>query len=137
MVYCACIRSVLEYCGPLFVNLAKYPSDLIDNIQDRCHRIICGSASGCQCSLFVPLNYRRTILGWNLFQKILSNEEHSIHGLLYPRLPHTNNFRFPISSNCLLQHSFVYCMSKLFNSKVCLMVILFFSFAFTLSCVTV
>lgn len=115
-IYCSCIRSIMEYCAPMFVGVNVSNSRLIEQIQDRCHRIICGSCN-CNCSLFVPLEYRRLILGWKLFQKLTSCSDHPLHLISLPRLHNSRNFRLPLCTNSMLKNSFIVVMSKLENSK--------------------
>lgn len=114
-IYCACIRSVIEYCCPLFVSLRSHQSKLLEKVQDRCHRTLCGS-SNCTCHLFVPLNYRRILLGWKLFETLVNDINHPLHCLSLPRLPVSGKFRIPKSSNSLLHDSFIVVMSRLSNN---------------------
>ena len=41
-VYFSIVRSILEYCSPLFVGLDKSSSDKLERVQRRFHRILCG-----------------------------------------------------------------------------------------------
>ena len=50
-IYQGLIRSVLEYCSPVFVGLGANNSQKLENIQSRAHRIICGPS--CDCNKFV------------------------------------------------------------------------------------
>lgn len=114
LIYQNCIRSVLEYGAPLFVNLSTGLSNDIERIQRRAHIIICGSRE-CTCNNFIPLDYRRIVIGFKLFQSIMADKQHPLHHLLLPTLPTTGQFRLPLSSSSH-GRSFMTCMSKMFNS---------------------
>lgn len=113
-IYEACIRSILEYGSPLFVNLQSNQSSLLDKVQSRSHKIICGLS--CKCSSMVPLSYRRTMCGYKLFKRVTSDPYHSLHHIILPILPNSGKFRLPTVSNSIQQHSFVITMSKLSNT---------------------
>ena len=114
-IYYACVRSILEYCSPLFCNLKQYESNSLDVVQNRCHRIICGSSS-CLCSFFVPLTYRRTLNSFKLFDALVNDSSHPLHHLMPSRLPFSNKFRIPLCSNLIIKRSFIVQMSQLSNS---------------------
>lgn len=114
-IYCACIRGILEYCAPLFVNLNASQSNTLERVQKRCHRIICGSSS-CSCTHFVPLDYRRIVLGWKLFMQLITDVNHPLHHLLPPKLTFSNKYVIPIGANSIVKRSFLMVMVKLFNS---------------------
>ena len=68
LVYNNLIRSVLEYNAPVFVGVNQTESAMLERIQRRCHRIICGN--DCKGSQFSPLSARRSISSQKLFMKI-------------------------------------------------------------------
>jgi len=55
-VYEALVRSILEYCSPLFIGLNGKNSDLLEKVQRRAHKIICNS--NCNCN-FQSISDRR------------------------------------------------------------------------------
>ena len=79
-VYEGLIRSIIEYCSPLFVSLNCKNSKKLNKIHNRAHKIVCGSAN---CNLFSPLHDRRIAAAVKLFNRIANDPEH----LLYPLLP--------------------------------------------------
>jgi hypothetical protein len=113
-IYYACIRSILEYCAPLFCNFKQYQSKRFDSVQKRCHKIICGS-SECLCSRFVPLTYRRTITSFKLFRALVNDSSHPLHHLAPSRLPYTGMFRIPVCTNNIIKKSFIVEMCHLAN----------------------
>ena len=116
-IYNACIRGLLDYCAPVFTQLSVSQSDAIERIQRRCHRIICDvSDSECRCTFFVPLSYRRSVLGFKLFLDLVNNENHPLHHLSPPRLKYSGKFCVPYCATALRSKSFIVHMLKLANS---------------------
>ena len=113
-VYYGCIRSILEYCAPLFVDLFTFQSDSLEKVQNRCHRLLCGS--DCSCSYFVPLKYRRIILAFKLFLDIAKDTSHPLFRHIPSLLPRTQNYRIPMCSSSFGSKSFFISMCKLANS---------------------
>lgn len=105
IIFNSCIRSVLEYAAPLFVNLQIKQQDLIERIQQRAHKIICGD-SDCDCANFIPLNYRRLMLGMRFFKSLVYDESHPLHYLTY---------RTPMVKNKQRATSFIVTMTQLAN----------------------
>lgn len=114
-VYYSCVRSVLEYCSPIFVNLSSHQTLMIEKVQKRCHRVIC-SDNYCSCSSFVPLQYRRNIQGFKLFQSIVSDIDHPLHHLVPLTLPYSRKFRLPLCLSAARRNSFFISMARLMNS---------------------
>ena len=81
-VYQAAIRSLFDYCCPVFVCLPKKLSNRIRRLEKRAHKIIAGEDYQCNCVLD-GLVTRRHNMSLKLFNEIRNNEEH----LLYNRLP--------------------------------------------------
>lgn len=114
-VYQCAIRGVLEYAAALFVNLQQKESDQLDRVQDRAHKIICGSSS-CDCAYFIPLHYRRLIIGLKLFNKLVADISHPLHHLR-PKLNHySNSYRMPRISGSIRHKAFLTTMIRLANS---------------------
>lgn len=114
-IYQSCVRSVLEYGAPLFPGLNVGLSYEIDKIQNRAHRIICETWH-CDCHNFVPLTYRRKIIGYRLFLEIMSDSTHPMHSLLLPRLQFSGQFQLPKLTSTAFEQSFFINMSKMYNS---------------------
>ena len=120
--YCTTIRSVLEYCAPLFHHaLPAYLSEDIERIQKRVLSIILPDMSYQDCldRLGLPtLKERRNELCKRLFDSIANNSGHKLHNLLPPRneqsycLRHQRTYNLPRSRTDRFRQSFVYAMSK-------------------------
>nr|XP_058969393.1 uncharacterized protein LOC131795796 [Pocillopora verrucosa] len=120
--YCTTIRSVLEYCAPLFHHaLPAYLSEDIERIQKRVLSIILPDMSYQDCldRLGLPtLKERRNDLCKRLFDSIANNSGHKLHNLLPPRneqsycLRHQRTYSLPRSRTDRFRQSFVYAMSK-------------------------
>lgn len=116
-IYENCIRSILEYCAPLLVGTSAANCSAIERIQDRAHKIICGvSASECTCSHFVPLSYRRMIIGFKLFISFIQHRDHPLYHLTPRRLVFSNNFCIPVCKSALRGNSYIVNMIRLHNS---------------------
>ena len=115
-VYLAIIRSMFDYCCPVFVSLPDKLRKRIRRVEVRAHRIIFGDRLNCECN-FDGLQRRREKLSLNLLDKILSNQEHLLHG----RLPRSLSFgrrlaNFPCRTNKRL-HSFFPFTTLLHNKR--------------------
>ena len=114
LVYFALLRSVLEYCAPLFVSLASVDSNRIDRIQRRFHRLLCGE--GCNCLILPSLSDRRDVISFNFFRKLLKSN-HVLHYLLPPISP-TGRFILPLRRTVRRSKSFILHMSSVYNATV-------------------
>ena len=115
VIFQSCIRSILEYCSPLFTDLNVGLCKELEKIQNRGHFIICESWH-CDCSNFVPLSYRRLIIAYKLFLTIMKNENHVLHHFLFTKMKHSGQFRLPSLRSTSFEQSFFVTMSKLNNS---------------------
>jgi len=114
LVYKQITRSNLEYNSPLFVGILKSDSMLLDRIQNRCHRVICGGA--CPSGCLVPLKLRREHQSITLFKNIFDTT-HPLHYLAPKTLKHTRKISVPFSRTLLRQNSFVpFCINLLNDS---------------------
>ena len=105
-IYQGLIRSVLEYCSPVFVGLGANNSQKLENIQSRAHRIICGPS--CDCNKFVSLAKRRIAAATKLFVESASSTDSPIHCILPSRSSHNSNrFVQPPSFSARRFNSFV------------------------------
>ena len=78
-VYHALIRSLMEYCAPLFVSLSARNTNLFRKMQRRAHRIICDQE--CLCEILQDLSNRRQSAAIKLLRKIAICDEHPLHFL--------------------------------------------------------
>ena len=113
-IYNGCIRSILEYCAPIFVNLNAGLSSSIERVQSRCHRVICGPH--CECEKFIPLDYRRMILGFKQFLCAVNDENHLLHHLVPPVMTRSQKYKLPLSQTVACSKTFMTSMAKLSNS---------------------
>lgn len=117
-VYNNCIRSVLEYGAPLFVNLMVRERVLLEKVQSRAHHIICGSSSVCECSSFIPLDYRRCMIGMKLFKRLVNDPLHPLHHLRPELNRNSQTFRVPIINTTIRERSFTVTMIRLANNGI-------------------
>lgn len=80
LVFFALIRSVLEYCGPLFIGLTLSDSRRLDHIQRRFHYLLCGA--GCSSDCLPSLSDRRTAQALKAFSAMFTDDH-----VLHERLP--------------------------------------------------
>ena len=89
LFYCTCIRPILEYASPVFHNgLTKYLSNDLKMVQKRAMRITFPWTSytdALPLAGLQQLDVRRDELTKKLFQEIIADESHTLHGLLPPR----------------------------------------------------
>ena len=88
-VYIALIRSLFDYCSPVFVNLPAKLSKQIQRVEKRAHRLMHGEDTvGCACA-FDGFVERRKVLSLKLFTDILKDTQHLLHERLPQPLPHS------------------------------------------------
>ena len=75
IVYKHMILSIIEYNSPLFIGATKKYSDLLERVQRRCHKIICGT--DCDKTCLVPLKERREKQAMKVFETASSNKTQS------------------------------------------------------------
>ena len=115
-VYEALVRSILEYCSPLFIGLNGKNSDLLEKVQRRAHKIICNF--NCNCN-FQSISDRRLHCATNLFLNASKDDSH----ILYNILPNQSKIRLgrftqPPSASARRINSFVPFATILVNSKL-------------------
>ena len=79
-VYSLFIRSLLEYCAPLFVAINEKNNRVLNSVQHRCHNLICGFGHTCHC--LEDLRARRERSAMTLFKKSASNPDNTLHRLI-------------------------------------------------------
>ena len=112
-VYYGIIRSLLEYCAPLFVGISITDSKRLDKIQRRFHRLLCGST--CLENCLQPLDERRAELSLRLLRAAM-DEDHILHRDL-PARSISGRFILPLRRTERRGKSFFLCASKLFDAS--------------------
>ena len=82
LFYHSAIRSIIEYASPAYHGCR---GKLLDQIQNRCHKIICGKK--CSCTNFPSLALRSKIALRKLFASIMRDKENPLHTLIPELLP--------------------------------------------------
>ena len=90
-VYIAYIRSILEYCAPVFIGLNAKLSKQLQRVDNRAHRLIYGDERHCSCGPH-SLKERREEMGKQLLQKIISSPDHILKDKGPNILPHNRRF---------------------------------------------
>ena len=115
IIFNNCIRSVLEYAAPLFVNVNTEQVNLFEKIQSRAHAIICGTSS-CNCCDFIPLFYRRNGIGMRLFKILIKDSNHPLHYLTPETNSYSRTYRLPMIKAVIRSRSFIVTMTQLANN---------------------
>jgi hypothetical protein len=120
-IYCLIIRSVLEYCCPVWhPGLTSQQSEDIEVIQKRCLKIIFPNTlyrDSLVASNLEKLSDRREKLTFELFNQI-RNPDHLLHSLLTPRnniknLKTNYEFLLPKTKTLRARRDFInYCLFK-------------------------
>ena len=82
-VYKGLILSIIEYCSPLMVGMLSKDKSLVNRINNRVHRFVCGQE--CDCKLFPDLQSRRYAASSRLLHKISSSPQHLLHRMCPPK----------------------------------------------------
>ena len=114
MMYNAFIRSVIEYCAPLFLCLSASNNKRLNVLQNRFHRLICGKS--CPETCLTQLGERRVILSLKMLRKII-DKKHCLHSLLPPFLP-SGRFRLPTRRTEKRCKSFFPCICEMYNNTL-------------------
>ena len=112
LVYFALVRSVIEYCGPLFIGLSLNDSRRLETIQRRFHYLLCGTV--CTANCLPSISDRRSAHALKVFQA-------SFHGdhILHDRLPQkspTGRFILPVVRTDKRLKSFFLRCAMLYNN---------------------
>lgn len=115
-VYTALIRSICDYCCPVFVNLPQKLVKSLQRIEKRAHKIIYGDSRRCSCGLdgFVT---RREALSKEVFLKILKDKQHPLQDRMPKMLPNNNRFSNFICRTDKRQNSFFPSMTLYMNKQ--------------------
>ena len=119
-VYFATVRSILEYASPAFVNLPVGLSNMLEKLQNRFHKLICGSNANleCSCGRFTTLSSRRQISATRLFKKASNDPNHILHPIIPKRSARSNRFIQPPSNTSKFRNSYIPFTTLLINDTV-------------------
>jgi hypothetical protein len=112
-LYFSFVRSLLDYCSPLFVGMSKKCVKKLDRVQRRFHRLMCGKY--CEDVCLPSLQERRSDLSLRFLAKIMNNRSHCLHNLLPPLL-RSGRFQLPTRRTKRYSNSFFLFACKLHNS---------------------
>jgi len=112
-VYNLLIRSVIEYCCPLFVGLELNLQLKLNRLQKRAHKIICGYS--CTDTCLEDLVKRRKAQSLSLFKKALK-PDHILNDIMPKMNNHNTRILIPFSRTSRRIRSFIPQTSLLYNS---------------------
>ncbi len=120
-VYCAMIRSLLEYACPVFAGIGKTLESKLQKLDNRAHRLIYNQKNSytglqtCPCQ-YNSLRHRRNEQSLRLLRVIAEAPDH----LLKPKLPRMGRKRFILefSRTTQRQASFIPFCCQMWNSSV-------------------
>ena len=112
-VFYSLIRSIMEYCAPVFAGINVTNSKRLDKLQRRFHRILCGSE--CELNCLPPLTERRNTLAIKFLWKAMKND-HLLHSLL-PPMSTSGRFLLPFRRSRKRFDSYFLYASELYNLK--------------------
>lgn len=114
IVFNSVVRSVLEYCAPLFIGLSKGNVNKLEKILSRFHRLLCGdNYKTCKSHQFESLDDRRKKAALKLFQKTLL-KSHILHHIS-PVISPTGRVLLPLTKTKFRLSSFFEQASRIFN----------------------
>ncbi|MEL7307855.1 MAG: reverse transcriptase family protein [Pseudomonadota bacterium] len=90
-LYFSLVRTVIEYCAPLYVGISSSDALRLSRLQSRFHRVICGPH--CDFNCLPPLELRRSQLTKYFLLKIM-DADHILHREL-PEISRTGRFILP------------------------------------------
>jgi hypothetical protein len=111
VVYFSLVRSILEYCAPLFVKMSANDSARLERVQRRFHRIMHGN--DCRKNCLPSLQERRVALSLKLLAKILT-DDHILHKHL-PTRSNSGRFILPYRATSRRSNSFFLYVCELYN----------------------
>ena len=108
------VRSILEYCSPLFIGLSRTNVDKLEKIQSRFHRLLCGDEyKTCKLHSFESLHERRQQAALKLFNKSLS-PSHILYNIS-PVFSSSGRVLLPMTKTHFRLTSFFEQTSRIFN----------------------
>ena len=112
----ALIRSIFDYCSPVYVKLPNKLCKKVKKVEKRAHRLIYGEDASCSCILDGMIRGREE-LSVRLYFKILHDKHHLLHNKLPHILPHNTRLsNFTCRTNKRLHSYFPY-TTQLINTK--------------------
>jgi len=113
-VYFMLVRSLLEYCAPVFVGLSSTDALRLERVQRRFHRLLCGP--NCTDSCLPSLSCRRLALCMKFLQSCMC-PDHILNPCL-PPLSRTGRFILPYRATTRRANSFFPFITELYNVNV-------------------
>ena len=80
LIYNALLRSILEYCSPLFLGITRTASNRLEAVQTRFHKLLCGR--GCEKNCLEDLESRRRRMSLRLLSRMMKDEQHILNQFL-------------------------------------------------------
>ena len=112
LVYSALVRSVIEYCSPLFLGMTSTDKQRLERLQKRFHKMLCGQYCDAEC--LISLEDRRMQLSLKFLQK-MNDKNHILHHEL-PPLSSTGRFILPPRCTNRRSRSFIPLVCEISNS---------------------
>ena len=127
LFYLSCVRSTIDYGVPVFHNaLLQYLKNELVHIEKRALSIILPSMSynkACEVLGITPITEHHSQLCTKLFDAIVADPNHKLHGLLPQKNNVVYNFRYnrpfvlPRVHTNRANNTFILAMSRLFNAS--------------------
>lgn len=119
LVYTSIIRSLIEYCSPVFVGLTRKLDERLRKVDRRAHRIMANFVpeavrNPCDCTPMITTE-RRLAISKKLFM-FIESKDHILRSLLPQRLHYSNLISVPFASHNSYYNSFFPFMARYINS---------------------
>ena len=111
-IYNSLLRSLLEYCSPLFVGSPSVVTECLEKLQRRAHRTICGRH--CRQGCLPALQPRRMKRAKDLFD-VIKSHSHPLNALLPQMNSRATRFLLPLIKTNRRAASFIPFMSLHLN----------------------
>jgi hypothetical protein len=111
LVYNALVRSIMEYCAPLFLGLTAEDSQRLKTVQNRFHKLMCGK--DCRENCLEDLDFRRRQLSLRLLNKIRSHA-HILNTIL-PKATPSGRFILPYRRTTRRSKSYIPMICEIAN----------------------
>ena len=112
LVYNALMRSILEYCSPLFLGMTVKDKVRLERVQDRFHKLMCGRH--CKEACLESLTDRRNKMSLQFLQN-MKRETHILHDELPPQSS-SGRFLLPCRRTARRSRSFIPLVCELYNA---------------------
>ena len=113
VTYNALLRSILEYCAPLFLGITQTDSNRLEAVQNRFHKLLCGRE--CKKKCMEDLESRRRKLALRLLSKIME-KDHVLHHCL-PSTTKAGRFILPTRRTSRRCKAFIPMICELYNAQ--------------------